>query len=614
MKRSMPRRLLIGGLAAAALLATAPAAAYAGPAPALGGAYAARAADPNLYEEKLAVAVKFGLGDNAGLPERKHCDFVIAIWNHVKADDDHLEVRLAAEQAYSAPELADEACARFILTEVYAAFDRDVAREKREADEKRESDVARTTAAASIDVVADAALLAGTDEDFIRRIRELVDENPKWPKVKAAATIARDGTAEQQRQFIASGMAAAARQDVDDRIAADEAKTAAEKARELNRSAKRSAANRIAMPVTEELLDLPDRDFVVSVWNFSQDGTEVYDAAMRAARSMTAADWKAFIEDGIHQAKDRDIKIALDKKAAEDRRLAEEVRAKALADGFDNLVTAVTQALAAGPDAVADFLRVEQYQIATDEANRPSGGSWEWRNVHSNKCLTPDGARLVQRDCGTDDQLWIAIRVYDTGGRYRIVNAKDRTKCVGITGGAKESDVPMDLRTCDGGADQYYYYNKVGENYIWINENANKAITVQGASRDNGAVAITYDVNQGNNQQWYPTSLRLSAGQRLIEARGLHSRNNHALWLQRDGNLVVYKTGKAVWATNTTNGETLLNQRDGNLVLYRANKTVAWSSGTYGNGPSTLWMQEDGNLVLYRNSDGKATWSSRTAG
>ncbi|OJF12478.1 hypothetical protein [Couchioplanes caeruleus] len=183
------------------------------------------------YDEKLAVAIKFGRGDDSALVELADRDFVIAIWNHVKNKPDHLEVRTAAEQAFSsAPQEADQACYEFIVTGVFAAFDRDTAREKREADAKRHSDLARTTAAAAIDIVADAELLNGTDATFIRLIWERVTDDPKWPKVKAAASAARGGTPEQQQQFIATGLAAAAKEDTDDRIAADTKKTEEEKA------------------------------------------------------------------------------------------------------------------------------------------------------------------------------------------------------------------------------------------------------------------------------------------------------------------------------------------------------------------------------------------------
>ncbi|GAB2614388.1 hypothetical protein Aab01nite_70960 [Paractinoplanes abujensis] len=322
------------------------------------------------YDQKLAVAVKFGLGDDFALLEKVDRDFVVGIWNHVKDDPAHAEVRLAAEAAFSAEPVeadsVDQACYQFIVTGVFAAFDRDLARVKREADEKRVSDLARSAAAASIDVVADAALLDGSDADFVRLIWERVAEDAKWPKVKAAARAARDGSDSDRQVFIATGLAEAAHQDVDDRIAADEAKTEAEKAAERARAAKKLAANRIGLTVTDELLSLPDRDFVTVVWNFATEGSEVHAAAVAAARSLDAAVWKAFIDTGIHAAKDRDIQIALAKKEAEDRRLVQAILDRATKNSQRGLATAARAALAGDANTVADFLRVGQFQIGPD--------------------------------------------------------------------------------------------------------------------------------------------------------------------------------------------------------------------------------------------------------
>ncbi|WP_436649198.1 hypothetical protein [Actinoplanes sp. URMC 104] len=366
------RPLLAAGVAVAALTATTTGVAQAAPLPSAQPLTRAALADESIadYNQKLAVAVKFGLGADSALLEKADRDFVVGIWNHVKDDPAHAEVRLAAEAAFSTePEQedsVDQACYQFIIDGVFAAFDRDVARVKREADAKRASDVARSAAAASIDVVADDALLNGTDADFVRLIWERVAEDAKWPKVKAAARAARDGSDEDRTAFIAAGMAEAAAQDVDDRIAADEAKTEAEKAAERARAAKKLAANRIGLTVTDELLALPDRDFVTTVWNFAPDGSEVQAAAVAAARSLDPAVWKAFIETGIHTAKDNDIRIALERKEAEDRRLVQGILDRATAAKQRGLATAARAALAGDATAVADFLRVGQYKIGPD--------------------------------------------------------------------------------------------------------------------------------------------------------------------------------------------------------------------------------------------------------
>ena len=364
------RPLLAAGVAVAALTTALPGVAHAAPAP---SAQALAAAGQALasFEQKLSAAGKFLPGDAASiLADKADRDFVVGLWEVVKDNPDLVEVRLAAEAAFSAEPVeedsVDQACYQFIITDVFAAHDRDIAREKREADEKRVSDAARAAAASSIDVVADSALLNGTDADFVRLIWERVAEDAKWPKVKAAARAARDGSDENRRQFIATGMAEAAKQDVDDRIAADQAKTDAEKAAELARTAKKLAAIRIGLPVTEELLALPDRDFIIQVWNNTDEDTEVQDAAITATRSLDPAVWKAFINAGIHDAIDRDIQIALARKEAEDRRLVQAIVDRAVKAGQRGLATAARAALAGNADAVATFLRVGQFRIGPD--------------------------------------------------------------------------------------------------------------------------------------------------------------------------------------------------------------------------------------------------------
>ncbi len=89
------------------------------------------------------------------------------------------------------------------------------------------------------------------------------------------------------------------------------------------------------------------------------------------------------------------------------------------------------------------------------------------------------------------------------------------------------------------------------------------------------------------------------------------------LVLQTDGNLVLYSSTKAIWASGT-NGRIISHlsmQPDGNLVLYDKDSVAAWNSGTNSssNQSSRLSIQDDGNLVIY-NGSGRATWSTNTRG
>ncbi|WP_328467615.1 ricin-type beta-trefoil lectin domain protein [Actinoplanes sp. NBC_00393] len=488
----LTRRLLAAGFAAAALIAAAPAAAVAAPAQALPAAAVVRAAaDP--YEQKLAVAVKFGFGDNTALLEKDDRDFVIELWKLLDGKSDHLEVVAAAEQAFTT---SFDACTQFIVTDVYAAFDRDVARELREKEEKRQSDVARATAAAAIDITADATLLNATDERFAELIWEAVKDDAKWPKVKAAASAAGSGSAEEQREFIATGLAAAAKEDVEDRIRRDEEQTEAERIAALARAAKQFAANRIGLPVTEELLNLPDQDFVVTVWNFAPDGTEVQIAASNASRSLDAAVWKAFIDTGIHQAKDRDIQKAAEKKAAEERRLVEELLARAEKAGQVNLPTAARKALAGTPEDVTRFLYTGQYEVAPDRPDALSSG------VRFGRVTKPAGGCLDVAWAKTANATSIQLNNCNGNAAQDITSPGDGSlrvlgKCVDSGGPATGSagDRLVYLWGCNGTAAQKWQQRPNGTLYQPGTERCLE-------STANAVQLFISTCNNGDGQKW----------------------------------------------------------------------------------------------------------------
>lgn len=83
---------------------------------------------------------------------------------------------------------------------------------------------------------------------------------------------------------------------------------------------------------------------------------------------------------------------------------------------------------------------------------------------------------------------------------------------------------------------------------------------------------------------------------------------------QADGNLVIYKGSRAIWASQT-NGKPsthLSFQADGNLVIYNYDQTV-WSSKSNTKQGKFITMQDDGNLVVYR-LDNAPIWASGTNG
>lgn len=86
------------------------------------------------------------------------------------------------------------------------------------------------------------------------------------------------------------------------------------------------------------------------------------------------------------------------------------------------------------------------------------------------------------------------------------------------------------------------------------------------------------------------------------------------LAMQSDGNLVLYRSGRPLWATMTNGrgGATAAMQGDGNFVLYSTSGVPLFNTQTHRFPGSWLAVQDDGNLVLYQGSTPR--WPSNTAG
>jgi lysophospholipase L1-like esterase len=109
----------------------------------------------------------------------------------------------------------------------------------------------------------------------------------------------------------------------------------------------------------------------------------------------------------------------------------------------------------------------------------------------------------------------------------------------------------------------------------------------------------------------------LLAGEGLIPDHPLISCDGRfELYLQDDGNLVIYFGSTPLWSTGTVghipSEVTLL--ADGNFVLYDINGQVLWQSKTAGLLGQEINMQNDGNLVLYNGTAASASpvWATNT--
>jgi peptidoglycan hydrolase-like protein with peptidoglycan-binding domain len=153
----------------------------------------------------------------------------------------------------------------------------------------------------------------------------------------------------------------------------------------------------------------------------------------------------------------------------------------------------------------------------------------------------------------------------------------------------------------------------LGQRAIWSSRtdragDSGSSLVVQ----DDGNLVV---YSASNRPLWWtyrpPSGLR--PGAVLASGAALTSRNGaYRLVMQRDGNLVLYRTTHALWAAEPTKsaGAFAVMQRDGNLVMYVGNRAV-WSSRTdaAGDAGSSLVVQDDGNVVIYAPSN-KPLWST----
>jgi hypothetical protein len=94
----------------------------------------------------------------------------------------------------------------------------------------------------------------------------------------------------------------------------------------------------------------------------------------------------------------------------------------------------------------------------------------------------------------------------------------------------------------------------------------------------------------------------LTSGQSLASCNG-----DYTLNMQGDGNLVLYQSGTALWASNTSG-----SAADEAIMQGDAGSPV-WASGTAGNDGASLAVQNDGNVVIY-SASGAALWATGTNG
>jgi hypothetical protein len=335
---------LLAAVLAAGLVSVYPSAPGLAAAPSVRAAVPSVVAEPtNLADAEQKVKAAGVLGINAGVDLLVLDDqaFVLAMWRAAGAGT---HVKAAALRTYE--DNAADAAYVFITAGIFAAAQDDALAEiAAEHAKARRRSVAVTV---GLDP-RETALIEKSDRDFIFSIwqRAAADSHVR----SAAGTAIADGSTQADWDaFLNTGAQAAAAQDMRDAIDRADAEQAARLRAQQLATAKRSLLQLLLLPVTEELINAPDRQYVLAVHNQAK-GAEVQLASQAALNAPDAELAKAltdFIFTGGAAANALDEKAAAAKELAGYRVKVEAIRDAARLDGWlPNLAAEADRALTA---------------------------------------------------------------------------------------------------------------------------------------------------------------------------------------------------------------------------------------------------------------------------
>jgi hypothetical protein len=274
-------------------------------------------------------------------------------------------VQGAALRAYDDSD--PQAAYQFIVTGVFTAAADDA---RAEIAAERAKALRRSVAVIVGMDPSDTALIELNDLNFIIEVWERAEAGSF---VKAAAEEAIKGTQADWTAFLTTGAAAAKDLDIRKKLEDATAEEAAKLRAEQLAAAKRSLLQLLLLPVTEELVDAPNRQYVLHVLNNAK-GTEVKLAAQAA---LNATDLETALNEFIFTdgaaANSRDEAAAAAKELAGYRTQVTAIHDAAVLDTWlPNLVAAANQALTTGT-----LLSLQTFLLkGQDEARATDRKTW----------------------------------------------------------------------------------------------------------------------------------------------------------------------------------------------------------------------------------------------
>ncbi|GAB1644528.1 RICIN domain-containing protein [Krasilnikovia sp. MM14-A1259] len=456
-------------------------------------------------EDKVKAAGVLGINPGMDMLVLNDQQFVLELWRRAKEDT---YVKAEALRAYDTNDA--DAAYKYITAGIFAAADDDARVEI--AAEQAKALRRSVAVTVNLDPKVAAALVERNDRDFIIGVFQHATAGTHL--YAAAKDAFRDGSTQQDwTQFLTTGAKAAVAQDLADEIAKADAEQAAKLRAEQLSTAKRSLLQLLLLPVTDELVNAPNRQFVLHILHEAKGG-EVQLAAQAAVNAPDAELDKAltdFIFTGGAAANTRDENAAAAKELADLRARVTAIRDVARRDGQQaNLLNAADKALSDGSAVVLRAFLLKGQDEARALDKNFSEHSVNIMIAESSKmCLamagssTAPGAHAVQWACsGAADQDWrINAR---SGGRYEIKNDHS-DMCLAIAGGSKDNGAHLVQWHCNNGnEDQYWQLSKDANGYTELhNMLSDKCLAIEGNSTSNGAHILQWPCKDGNlDQNW----------------------------------------------------------------------------------------------------------------
>ena len=377
-------------------------------APAAAAAAAAAAADPTFLADdvdKIKAAGALAINPDSEMLLLNDQQFVFEMWRRAK---EGTFVQAEALRAYAAEE--SDAAYNFIVSGIFAAAndDNQVEIATKQAQALRRSVLVTVGLDSS-----DTALIEKDDYQFIIAVWERSEEG-SFVRAAALAAFA-DGTDQSDwTEFLTTGAKEAARLDLERKIAIVGEVEAARLRAEALAAAKRSLLQLLLLPVTQELVDAPNRQYVLHIKDNAK-GTEVKlaaQAALNASDATLAQALHDFIFTGGAAANVRDEQAAAAKELADYRTRVTAIRDAARNQGLSpNLLAAANKALTTNTTLALQEFLLKGQDVARDldkkagltdvpvagdfngdghteiGAYRTSLGQWTVKNVRDGKQL-----------------------------------------------------------------------------------------------------------------------------------------------------------------------------------------------------------------------------------